>query len=431
MQLHCTSPAFDDTAVSNQGLAAAAPAHLKHFGFYLVDVQIDDPLDGESKSNYIDEVAAFSNVAQLSAYYDSEDIRGRVRRMNDACVKPFISTQDIFFDRVDGAAPSGNHYVLNADYRARWERFKAVNAEVFTPERVGSFYLLDEPTWNGVTFEQLDAVTRLFKSDCPDIPVMLVEAYKELPNLRIPVGVDLVGFDRYAVFKPSTDASFLADFATLKSKLSRPDQQILLTIDDRWEPEYRKYGVEPGDMAATVKDYYDLASSDTSVAGLLGFQWVGMADGELGVRNMPQNVRDLNVDIGKAIKANNSMCRAAMPPAATSPAPAPAPAAVPNGASVEAAPTQIASTSTNTIRVKYSSTSESRLWVGLMTPSWTSAGGATYYPVPAGSSGEADIAVSVANVPPGSWYKWVVQLRDASDSEIPGTNRVVDGVVVR
>ncbi len=43
----------------------SAPAHLKYFGYAAVDSSFDDPHNTEAKTNYLDEVADFANIAGL------------------------------------------------------------------------------------------------------------------------------------------------------------------------------------------------------------------------------------------------------------------------------------------------------------------------------------------------------------------------------
>ncbi len=287
----------------------SAPAHLQYFGHFFVDVGVDDPHDTINKTIFTDEVASSSNLAQMSAYYASEDLRARIKAMNDLCVKPFLSLQEVLFERLDKAAPSGTRFALVADYQTRWQTFKTTNAGSLEAGSIGAFYLMDEPVWNGVTFGDLELVAQMVKRDFPSVPTLIVEAYPVLDSLRVPTSIDWIGFDRYAVFKPSSNASFLAQLATLKSKRSMPDQKLFLVIDDQWMPEYSTLGVTASQMGATIQDYYDLAASDPEIAGLLGYRWAGVpGDAAIGVRDMPQNIIDLNVSLGKRIKANNSPC---------------------------------------------------------------------------------------------------------------------------
>ncbi len=302
-------------AVSSGGTGGAiSPAsHLKYFGYFSVDVEHDDPNDAEVKSNFTDEVGSFSNIAHMAAYQATQDLRSQIDTMNSYCMKPFVSPQEVLYRQVDTLAPSGHHYQLLADYQANWATFKAINGASFTPAKVAAFYLMDQPIWNGVSFDALNVVSQMIKADYPDIPVLLIESFAELTLLQVPPSVDWVGFNRSAVFDPlpSKNASFLANIETLKSKLSNPAQKIFLTIDDRWEPLYATLGIAtPEQMLPVIQDYYDLAVSDPAVVGLVGFLWAAGTGppGELGVRDMPKSIIDLNKQIGAKIKANGPGC---------------------------------------------------------------------------------------------------------------------------
>jgi hypothetical protein len=289
----------------------AAPAHLKYFGFFLVDTEVDDPTDGLPISNYLTEVDSFSNLAQMAVYFPTQDLQARINFMNTRCVKPFLSVQDIFFYRLDDNGPSGNHYVLYADYLTRWNAFKAVNASVLNATKLGCFYVSDEPFWNGISFAELNAACQLIKNDFPTIPLLLIEASPTLNDLIVPQSIDWLGFDHYARFHPLTDPVILSELALLKSKRSAPHQRIFLVADDQWVPlYYDQLGVTADSMRFTIQEYYDLAASDTSVAGLLGYLWPSgfQNPAALGARGMPQSVKNVNIQIGKKIKANYTPC---------------------------------------------------------------------------------------------------------------------------
>ena len=287
-----------------------APSHLKYFGYALVDALYDDPLDASTTTNYIAEVDSFSNVAQLAVYDYTDDINARVNLLNAHCVKPFLSIQSIFYYRIDGNAPSGNHLTLYSNFQARWNSFKATNLAVLNPSKIAALYVADEPVWNGISFSDLNTVCQILKNDFPNIPTMFVEAYPVLNSLVIPTSIDWIGFDRYGIFDPATSSVFLNDLQTLKSKRSTINQKIFLIIDDQWLPYYGAAGYSADTMQYVVQNYYTLATSDTSVVGLIGYLWPGGFDdpGQLGVRDMPQSVINKNIEIGKMIKANNSLC---------------------------------------------------------------------------------------------------------------------------
>lgn len=296
--------------ITSTAYSQTAPPHLQFFGFALVDVLWDDPHDAVATTNYITEVDSFSNLAQLGIYTPTDNIITRVQLMNELCVKPLLSIQSIFFEYVDTIAPSGVNYNLLANYEDRWNTFKTINNTILNAEKIGAFYIADEPTWTGITYDELNAVCVLLQADFPDIPIMFVEAYTVLDSLIIPVDADWVGFDKYGIYNPDSDVDYLSDLALLKSKRSNPAQKIIIIIDDQWLPLYGWAGYAPEDIEGMVQNYYELASNDTAVIGLLGYLWAGGLDDpeQLGVRNLPQNVIDKNVEIGLMITQNNPGC---------------------------------------------------------------------------------------------------------------------------
>ncbi len=296
--------------ISLSAKAQTAPSHLKYFGFAVIDCGYDDPLDNYNISNYISEVDTFSNVAQMCVFESHDNIIGRVNQMNSHCVLPVIHLQSIFFEPIDTMAPSGEHYSLKTDFHAQWNTFKSINSSVLDSTKVGAFYIADEPFWNGISFQELDTVCSLIKSDFPGIPLLIVEASPTLPDLQVPTTIDWLAFDQYGIFNPSVDTSYLNNLALLKSKRSRAGQKIFLIVDDQWLPDYGAAGYPPDTIRYMVQHYYNLAASDTDIAGLLAYLWPGGLDDpqQLGVRDMPQTVIDKNIEIGRMIKARFSPC---------------------------------------------------------------------------------------------------------------------------
>jgi hypothetical protein len=276
-----------------------------------VNTGIDDPTDGVAKTNYTDEVSYFTNLNQYAVYDPAQSVVADLDSMVSACTKPFMAISAIFWYRLDANAPSGNRYALYADWRVRWAAFKSKNQAALNTSRVGAFYLLDEPTWNGVSFADLDTISQALKADFPAIPILLVEAYPVLSMLEVPVTVDWIGFDRYGIFDPAKNAGYLRDLATLKSKRSN-NQKIVIVSDTQWLPSYEiDSGISPLKLGPTFDSYYALAASDPDVVGLLGYLWPAGFDGPkaLGARNLPSSVQAVLVDQGKRIKANYSPCR--------------------------------------------------------------------------------------------------------------------------
>ncbi|MGL4595930.1 MAG: T9SS type A sorting domain-containing protein [Bacteroidia bacterium] len=298
------------TVCSMRLAAQTAPSHLKHFGFAVVDCLWDDPHDASSITNYISEVDTFSNIAQLCVYDYTDNVTTRVNLMTGVCVKPMLAVQAVFFQYVDTSGPSGANYDLFSDYALRWASFKTTNQAVLNANSIGCFYIIDEPYWNGVTYSDLVAVSQLIKNDFPNIPIMFIEAYPVVSIMQIPTTVDWVGFDMYGIFDPGNDATFMGHLNTVKNARSTASQEVFLIIDDQWLDFYGQAGYPPDTIEYMVQNYYDLAVSDTSISGLIGYLWPGGLDGpsHLGVRDLPANVIAKNVQIGKMIKANNHPC---------------------------------------------------------------------------------------------------------------------------
>lgn len=288
-----------------------APSHLKYFGYVAIDCFYDDPLDASATINYVEEVDSFSNLAHMCVFDYTDNIVSRTNFMNDRCLNPILHIQEIFFQYIDTLGPSGANYDLIPNFLERWNTFKMTNESVLNSTNIGCFYIADEPFWNGISLNDMNTVCTLLKSAYPEIPLLMVEAYTTVNVMQVPEAMDWVGFDRYGEFDPQTDPEFQADMTTLKNSLSAPHQKIFLIIDDQWFPEYESFlGWSQDEMADVVQNYYDLAVSDTSIIGLIGYIWPGGLDApnHHGVRNLTQAVIDKNVEIGQLIKANYSPC---------------------------------------------------------------------------------------------------------------------------
>ena len=154
---------------------------------------------------------------------------------------------------------SGTNY-LRPDWQTHWN----ILANDIRPsiDWVGAFYVMDEPFWNGVTFDELTFAVARIKETFPRVPVMTTFAAPSVnENLRVPSKLDWLGFDRYGNF--STIPPLLQQ---LKSKLAA-HQRVFLVPD----------GVLQGDtdsqVAAWNYVYFALGESDPVVIGLLVFHW--------------------------------------------------------------------------------------------------------------------------------------------------------------
>lgn len=280
-------------------------AHIEYFGFTIVDTYWDDPTDSEVKTNYADEIHQFSNIADILVVNPNDNIVQRTQTFADLDLKTILHLNELFFELIDNNSPSQSNYDLRTDYQERWNEFKTINQSILNTNYVGTFYIGEEPTWNGITFLELDSVAQLLQAEFPSIPTMIIEAYPSLNNLQVPETIDWVGFDRYFVKKPNTNTEFQQDWNMLKAKLSDPSQRVMVILDSHYiNWAHGDFGgIELNQMEQVANNYYELAKSDEKVIGMLGYFWPNGFDisESIGARGMPQNVKMEYERIGREI----------------------------------------------------------------------------------------------------------------------------------
>ncbi len=286
------------------GEANAPQPAVKHFGYALIDCGYDDPLDQTIKKNYVTEVAAFTNIGHMCVFDSSDVIVSRLDLMSENAMLAFLSVEAIFFHSTpSNSTGSGSKFKLRTDYKARWAQFIQVNNLAQHIDKIGAFYVADEPFWNGLSYDELKIATDTIKASFPTSLTLLIEAYATLPELKVPQSVDLIGFDHYAIPDPESDATFMSEIALLKSKRSAPWQKIVLVMDAQWLPFYGTAGFPEEHMSKVAKSYYNIALSDPDVKALIGYTWPGGLDSaeQKGLRNLPQSVINEHKRIGKLI----------------------------------------------------------------------------------------------------------------------------------
>jgi hypothetical protein len=280
-------------------------SHVKYFGYVGIDCFLDDPHDGTSKTNYADEVGSFTNIAQVCVYSPTDDLHERFEILAANGLRAILDLHFLFY-QLSSSVPeggSGKNYDLHPDYLDRWDQFYNLNKDVLTEQYVQVFYPADEPTWVGITYEELSPIVTLLKQTFPNIMIAIVEASQVISSLTVPSQVDWVGMDRYGSANVTTDASWLSDYQAIKAKRSGAHQKILLIMDAQWLPLYGEAGYPPEAMEDVNRHYFELAVSDADVIGIIGYIWAGGLDGpsHLGMRNLPANVQAENERIGRII----------------------------------------------------------------------------------------------------------------------------------
>lgn len=296
------------TSCNSEGPTSPSPdgiVHLKYFGFSLVDVGWDDPLDTVPKTNYSDEVAAFSNIADVLVVSPTQNIVPKMQLLAGQRLKTVLHLTEIFFTYAGAGGPSGALYDLRSDYQTRWNDFVSTNLLTVNHTMVQAFYVGEEPTWNSITYAELKAVTDLIKATIPQVPVLVIEAYPMVTSIQVPTSVDWLGFNHYFVSDPQHNTQFLNELAAIKSKRSTAAQKIVLVMDAHYIPQMHgtDAGLTEGGMKAVATSYFMLAASDPDVVALIGYVWPGGFDAPnaKGARQLPQSVRDEYERIGKLI----------------------------------------------------------------------------------------------------------------------------------
>jgi len=289
----------------NQPLQTIDTTHIKYFGFTLIDTYWDDPTDNQTKTNYLDEVFDFSNIADILVANPTDNIVPRMTKMNNLQVKSILHLSEIFFEQVGTSSPSGIEYGLREDFQSRWDEFINVNNLQTNKDLIQSFYVGEEPTWNGISFFELKSVSDYIKLTLPTVPIMIIEAYSILDQLQIPNSVDWIGFDHYFIKNPISNVGYLSELNTLKSKFSNNDQKLVIIMDTHFINSLHGDfgGITLNEMNEVADNYYELAKSQPKTIAILCYFWPSGFDNpdSIGARNMPNSIKKNYIRIGKEI----------------------------------------------------------------------------------------------------------------------------------
>ncbi|MEJ2619459.1 MAG: hypothetical protein P8163_04200 [Candidatus Thiodiazotropha sp.] len=278
---------------------------LQYFGFALVDCGWDDPNDNTTKTNYVDEISGFTNVAQMCVYSPDAFIGNRIYDFSRVGVKAVLNIEEILFERSeDASSPSGERLKLQPNAKTLWLDFVAQNSNYLIPDYIAALYVVDEPVWNGLKHEELVQAVNIVKDSLPNLTTFIIEAHPVVDQMQVPEKLDWIGFDRYNTKNPAEDVAWLDDLETVRAARTRDDQKIVVVASTQWFPHYQiEAGIKPEDIENMLFSYYDIASSDPDVIALAGYIWPGGVDhpAQLGARNLPENVKKSFRVIGEQI----------------------------------------------------------------------------------------------------------------------------------
>ena len=277
---------------------APAPVVLSQFGFAAVACDHDDPFDGDPKTDYSDEVAAFSNLNQVCLTGQGDIDTARLADTAQS-YDPLLYIEPAFFDLGTGTPhPPDVAETLWTNVR------QSITNSGIDPERI-VFYLSDEPTLRGVALADLEPVASQIRSAYPMAKILLIEAYTATEAPVVPAYVDLWGFNAYTVPDPNAEPLY-TDYLDAASAQLRDGQALVIVGDGIHTPFHANAGLSETDMAAVAANYLNLARSRDDVAALLVYTWAGGIDNdqERGVRNLPAAVQDQWRAIGNSILAD-------------------------------------------------------------------------------------------------------------------------------
>lgn len=276
-----------------------AQAGPRYFGYSAILCGFDDPHDTDPKSDYLDEISAFTNIAQVCADADPRVTADRMRRAHAAGVIPLLYVEPAFFDR------SGTRMVARDrdTAGALWQSVRAGIAESDVPLDDIIFYLVDEPNHFGLPQAAVEDAIRIIRTDYPAARLLMIEAYDEDGPPPVPEGIDYWGFDAYGVPDPAAEPRYGAYLDATRATM-QPDQRLVMVM------EAVHYASVQGDSIASRESLADVARADYRYAlargdidMILAYTWAGGIDSldERGVRDLPPVVHAVHEAIGRAI----------------------------------------------------------------------------------------------------------------------------------
>lgn len=271
----------------------AARSDPIEFGFVAVLCGHDDPHDNTARTDYSDEVAGWTSLNHVCLDTPAETTRRLAATAGRFTA--LLHVEPVFFE-------GGAHMARQAAAMDLWPIYaEAIRAADVLPV----FYLADEPILRGLDPSLLSRAAQMIRDTFPEARIAVVEAYLPDRPLVIPPEIDLWGFNAYTLRDPGADPGYMAELDRAEAALA-PHQSLILVADAMFTPVHSLAGLVPTDMADVALAYERLARARPRVAAMIGYTWVGGIDGpgELGLRDLPPEVRETWQEIGHRLLAN-------------------------------------------------------------------------------------------------------------------------------
>lgn len=271
---------------------------LRYFGYAAIACDHDDPLDAVVKTDYSDEVAAFTNANQVCVTGNMVELSNRLRE-TAALFTPVFYVEPVFFSQ--GAVDLEE----NPDRQVLWDLVRGAIAESGVSPSDLIFYIVDEPTLRGLDLDAVSRAALVIRGDYPGARILMIEAYHGPFAPIIPAEVDIWGFDAYAIPDPLAEPLY-TDYLDLAGMALGAHQSLAIIMDANHTPFHEKAGISETEMAGLARKYLALAESRNDVSMILAYTWAGGIDNleEKGIRDLPESVIKAHREIGLQILQN-------------------------------------------------------------------------------------------------------------------------------
>jgi hypothetical protein len=283
-------------------LAFADSSHLKYFGYFDVDCAAVAPgAVYPFKTNYVDEVAGFSNLGHLCVYHSMDNIDTRVKAFAERKILAILDLSGLFF-RQSSTPSVHTNLDLYPDFERRWLEFRKRNSPYLNTHYLAAVMPARRMIDVGVTTEELKTVSAMLARDLPQVPLLLVEDAAHIDKIGVPPQMSWLGLSALGVTAPAESEEFKRAWRKFKTLRTRPEQKFFLVAESQWLQRYNSPTHSSMQMKDVITRYYELARKDEDVSGILNVTWAGAeAKKTLGLRNLPEEVLNEHKRIGRLI----------------------------------------------------------------------------------------------------------------------------------
>jgi hypothetical protein len=269
----------------------------------------------ENLSTYIAEIEANnipSNAQTVVVASASDDLRPRLAFLKSHGQRAIVILDGLLF-RPDSAlnTPCGaNAWRIRLDFKAKFDNWLTLNAQSIVPETVAILVVNTEVNNRCISAASLDEATQYVNSRLPALPTIAgydgTRGAQPLPE-TIPASLAGVAFYRYHVLDPRTETTYQNFLNHLKARMT-PAQRLLLVPDGFYDSFHVADGWPKWYLGILALNYAQLAFNDPKVVGLVFFRWAGFfefGETKLGVRDLPQGVRDRHREAACILRITN------------------------------------------------------------------------------------------------------------------------------